>query len=180
MPLRLLVPLCLIVLACSGDKESPQAVEPFSDLQSVAALDQFIDATRGRFDTYFDDEVRHTDMTDPYDPALRQVLREAAAQTGVTVIDGGTYVCTNGPRFETPAEIRAIRTLGADAVGMSTVPEVILARFMGLRALAVSAITNMAAGMSDENIGHEHTKAMAPLGAAKLEQVLRRMLRDMG
>jgi purine-nucleoside phosphorylase len=61
---------------------------------------------------------------------------------------------------------------------MSTVPEVILARFLGLRVAAVSTITNMAAGLSNENISHEHTMAMAPLGAAKLERVLRRMLRD--
>ena len=85
----------------------------------------------------------------------------------------------SGPSFETPAEIRAIRILGADAVGMSTVPEVILARFLGLRAAAISTITNMAAGMSDENISHEHTKAMAPLGAAKLERILRATLRDL-
>jgi purine-nucleoside phosphorylase len=62
---------------------------------------------------------------------------------------------------------------------MSTVPEVILARFLGLRVAAVSTITNMAAGLSDEKISHEHTKAMAPLGAAKLERVLRAMLRDL-
>ena len=77
------------------------------------------------------------------------------------------------------AEIRAIRTLGADAVGMSTVPEVILARFLGLDVAAVSVITNMAAGMSDEAISHDHTKAMAPLGAAKLARILRRYLRDL-
>lgn len=80
------------------------------------------------------------------------------------------------PSFETPAEIRALRTMGADAVGISTMPEIILARFLGLRTAAVSTITNMAAGLSDERISHEHTEAMAPLGAAKLETVLRRFL----
>ena len=69
------------------------------------------------------------------------------------------------------------RTLGADAVGMSTVPECILARFLGMKVAAISTITNMAAGMSDEHISHEHTKAMAPVGAAKLEKLLRRFLR---
>ena len=91
----------------------------------------------------------------------------------------GVYAWYSGPSFETPAEIRAIRLLGADAVGMSTVPEVILARFFGLKVAAVSVLTNMAAGLSDEQISHEHTKAMAPLGAAKLERVLRRHLRDL-
>ena len=67
--------------------------------------------------------------------------------------------------------------LGGDAVGMSTVPEIILARFLGLKVAGISTITNMAAGMSDEKISHEHTKAMAPLGAAKLERILREFLR---
>ena len=91
----------------------------------------------------------------------------------------GVYAWYSGPSFETPAEICAIKILGGDAVGMSTVPEVILARFLGLKVAAISTITNMAAGLSDEKISHEHTKAMAPLGAAKLEKILRRYLRDM-
>lgn len=78
-----------------------------------------------------------------------------------------------GPSFDTPAKIRAIPILGNDAVDMSTMPEVILARFLGLKAAALPAMTNMAAVLSDEKISHEHTKAMAPLGAAKLERVLR-------
>ena len=91
----------------------------------------------------------------------------------------GVYAWYSGPSFETPAEIRAIRMLGADAVGMSTVPEVILARFFGLKAAAISVIANMAAGLSAETIGHAQTKAMAPIGAAKLEKVLRQYLRDL-
>ena len=122
-------------------------------------------------------DARFVPMKDAYDPALRRALRAAADAEGVDIADG-VYAWYSGPSFETPAEIRAIKMLGADAVGMSTVPEVILARFLGLRAAAISTITNMAAGMSDEAISHEHTKAMAPIGAAKLEHVLRRMLRD--
>ena len=106
-------------------------------------------------------------------------ILERGRDGGVALAEG-VYAWYSGPSFETPAEIRAIRTLGADAVGMSTVPEVILARFLGLKVAAVSVITNMAAGMSDEQISHEHTKAMAPPGAAKLERVLRRYLRDLG
>ena len=123
-------------------------------------------------------DARFVPMKDAYDPALRARLRQAAATEEVEMAEG-VYAWYSGPSFETPAEIRAIRMLGADAVGMSTVPEVILARFLGLKAAAISTITNMAAGLSDENISHDHTKAMAPIGAAKLETVLRRFLRDL-
>lgn len=123
-------------------------------------------------------DARFVPMTDAHDPALCARLRAAAEAEGVALPEG-VYAWYSGPSFETPAEIRAIRTLGGDAVGMSTVPEVILARFLGLKVAAISTITNMAAGLSDEKISHEHTKAMAPMGAAKLERVIRRMLRDM-
>jgi len=117
-------------------------------------------------------DARFVPMKDAYDPQIRRDLRAAADTAEVEMADG-VYAWYSGPSFETPAEIRAIAMLGADAVGMSTVPEVILARFLGLKAAAISTITNMAAGMSDEAISHEHTKAMAPIGAAKLEKVLR-------
>jgi purine-nucleoside phosphorylase len=119
---------------------------------------------------------RFVAMADAYAPALRQALRTAAEAEGLPLPEG-VYAWYSGPSFETPAEIRALRILGADAVGMSTVPEVILARFLGLEVAAISTITNMAAGLSDEQLSHEHTKAMAPLGAAKLERIVRRYLR---
>jgi purine-nucleoside phosphorylase len=121
-------------------------------------------------------EARFVPMTAAHDPGIRAALRAAAVAVDVALPEG-VYAWYSGPSFETPAEIRAIRGMGADAVGMSTVPEVILARFLGLRVAAISTITNMAAGLSDEAISHEHTKAMAPLGAAKLERVLREYLR---
>ena len=123
-------------------------------------------------------DARFVPMTQAHDPLMRAGLRAAALAEGIALQEG-VYAWYSGPSFETSAEIRAIRTLGADAVGMSTVPEVILARFLGLRVAAISTITNMAAGMSDEAISHEHTKAMAPLGAAKLERILRRYLRGL-
>ncbi|RUS58685.1 purine-nucleoside phosphorylase [Pseudorhodobacter sp. E13] len=123
-------------------------------------------------------DARFVPMKDAHDPALRAALQAAAKTCGIPLPEG-VYAWYSGPSFETPAEIRAIKILGGDAVGMSTVPEVILARFLGLRAVAVSTITNMAAGLSEENISHEHTKAMAPLGAAKLEKILRAALRAM-
>lgn len=123
-------------------------------------------------------DARFVPMTAAHDPAIRAALKAAAAACDIPLLEG-VYAWYSGPSFETPAEIRAIRTLGADAVGMSTVPEVILARFLGLRVAAISTITNMAAGLSAENISHEHTKAMAPLGAAKLERILRQHLQKM-
>lgn len=122
-------------------------------------------------------DQRFVPMVDAYDPALRAALTQSAASEGIDLKDG-VYAWYSGPSFETPAEIRMLKGLGADAVGMSTVPEVILARFLGLKAVAISTITNMAAGMSDEKISHEHTKAMAPLGAAKLEKILLNFFRN--
>lgn len=125
-------------------------------------------------------DARFVPMTAAYDPTICAGLRDAAAAEDVTLHVGvGVYAWYSGPSFETPAEIRAIRILGGDAVGMSTVPEVILARFLGLKVAAISTITNMAAGLGAELISHEHTKAMAPRGAAKLERVLRRYLQTM-
>ena len=121
-------------------------------------------------------DARFVPMGDAYDPGLREALR-TAAKASETDMAEGVYAWYSGPSFETPAEIRAIAMLGADVVGMSTVPEVILGRFLGLRCAAISTITNKAAGLSNEAISHEHTKAMAPLGAAKLERVLRGFLR---
>lgn len=121
-------------------------------------------------------DARFVPMTDAHDPGMRAALKAAARSQNIPLPEG-VYAWYSGPSFETPAEIRAIRTLGGDAVGMSTVPEIILARFLGLRVAAISSVTNMAAGLSDEQISHDHTKAMAPLGAAKLEKILRRFLR---
>jgi purine-nucleoside phosphorylase len=123
-------------------------------------------------------DARFVPMTTAHDADLRAALRNSAQATGIALPEG-VYAWYSGPSFETPAEIRAIKILGGDAVGMSTVPEVILARFLGLRVAAISTITNMAAGMSDEHISHEHTKAMAPIGAAKLESILRQFLRNL-
>ena len=119
--------------------------------------------------------ARFVPMTDAHSPKMRAGLRRAAEVAGFPLKEG-VYALYPGPSFETPAEIRMLKTLGADAVGMSTVPDVILAPFVGLKVAAISTITNMAAGMSDEKISHDHTKAKAPLGAAKLERILQEFL----
>lgn len=120
-------------------------------------------------------QSRFLNMADAYDSELRDRLHAAAETEGVDLHDG-VYVWFSGPSFETPAEIRAAKIWGGDAVGMSTVPECIIARFLGMKVLAVSNITNMAAGMSDEVLSHEHTMIQAQSGGEKLARILTRML----
>jgi xanthosine phosphorylase len=120
-----------------------------------------------------DDEVgpRFPNMAQAYDPTLRGLLRRCADGLGIALPEG-VYLAAHGPSFETPAEIRAFRTLGADAVGMSTVPEVILARHAGLEVVAVSAITNLAEGMGGEALSHEQTLRYANQAADDLSRLI--------
>ena len=111
------------------------------------------------------------DLSALYDRDLAAGLEQAAVQVGVALRQG-VYMWFSGPSFETPAEIRAARLLGADAVGMSTVPEAILAHAAGLRVAAISNITNLAAGMSDEPLSHAGTLAAAAAGAEDLKRLL--------
>ncbi|HEY6514163.1 MAG TPA: purine-nucleoside phosphorylase [Burkholderiaceae bacterium] len=108
---------------------------------------------------------RFVDLRDAYDPALRQGARAAAERRGAALREG-VYAWILGPQFETPAEIRMLQQLGAHAVGMSTVPETILARRHGLRVLALSMITNMGCGLEDQALSHGHTLAVAQAAQA--------------
>lgn len=142
------------VLATAAVGSANPAMEPG---QCVVVSD-FIDWTRGRTYTFFEggaDGVVHTDVTEPYCREMRRALVDAARALGIPHHDGGVYVCTEGPRFETPAEIRAIRALGGDLVGMTNVPEVVLARELGLCYGLVALVTNKAAGMSGQPLTHE-------------------------
>lgn len=103
---------------------------------------------------------RFPDMSHAYDPALLQVLEACAAQEKIA-LRKGVYVALSGPAYETPAEIRMLRTLGADAVGMSTVPEVIVASHMGVKVTGVSCITNLAAGIGTQKLSHEEVAQTA-------------------
>jgi xanthosine phosphorylase len=128
-----------------------------------------------------DDAVgpRFPPMRDAYDPALLGQLR-AAAQTLEIPLAEGVYLAVSGPAFETPAEIRAFATLGADAVGMSTVHETTVARHCGLRVLAVSAITNLAEGMSEVPLSHEQTLRDGERAAGDLSRLLLGFLERIG
>jgi purine-nucleoside phosphorylase len=118
---------------------------------------------------------RFPDMTDAYDAELRAAAREAAARLGLDLGEG-VYAAWLGPAFETPAEIRMLRTLGADLVGMSVVPEVLAARHMGIRCLAVSCVTNLAAGVSPEPIDAEHVLEVGARAAGSLVALLRELV----
>ncbi|MGQ0648296.1 MAG: purine-nucleoside phosphorylase [Gemmatimonadaceae bacterium] len=112
-----------------------------------------------------DGDERFPDMSEPYDPGLRKLFRSVAAEQG-TALEEGVYCGLTGPTYETPAEVRMLERMGVDAVGMSTVPEVIVARAIGMRVAGISCITNAAAGLSPEPIHHDHV-IEATAGAAR-------------
>jgi purine-nucleoside phosphorylase len=114
---------------------------------------------------------RFVDMHRAYDVELLALAHTVAKLNGVTLHEG-VYVWTLGPQFETPAEIRMFQALGADAVGMSTVPETILARHAGMRVLALSLLTNMGAGLSEESLSHAHTLSQAQAASAVAGKLL--------
>ena len=121
---------------------------------------------------------RFVPMVDAYDPALRARLKRAAAKAEIDLGEG-VYMWFSGPSFETPAEIRMAKTLGADLVGMSTVPEVILARRLGLRVAAVSVVTNMGAGLLGGMPSHGETRDVAASASAALRRLLRAFLSEL-
>jgi 5'-methylthioadenosine phosphorylase len=127
--------------------------------------DDFLDLTRGRVGTFHDgtgpEGVVHVDVVDAFTPALRRELLDAASAAGVAVRDGGVYACFEGPRFETPAEIRLARLAGGSVAGMTGCPEVALATEAGLRYAALSLVVNPAAGVG------------TPVSMAEIHQTLR-------
>jgi purine-nucleoside phosphorylase len=120
-------------------------------------------------------EARFPDLTDAYDPALRQRARAAAAELGMELAEG-VYAAMLGPSFETPAEIRMLERMGADAVGMSTVPEVIAARAVGLRVLGIALITNAAAGVVERPLDHEEVMEAGAAASPELQALVRGIL----
>jgi xanthosine phosphorylase len=122
--------------------------------------------------------LRFPDLSEVYDPELRARAGAVAASLGIP-LRSGVYLATLGPSFETPAEIRAFRALGADLVGMSTVPEAISARHCGLKVVAFSIVTNHAAGLGDQILSHEQTLAVAAGAADRLQRLLEGLLEEL-
>ena len=122
---------------------------------------------------------RFPDMTEAYDPALRRLARTQAERLGVTLRDG-VYAGMLGPAYETPAEVRMAAALGGDAVGMSTVPEVIAARHLGMRVLGISCITNVAAGLGEGALDHADVTDVAAQARAAFVSLLDGILGGLG
>lgn len=140
-------------------------------------LSDLIDFTRDRSGkTFFDGQngspVVHTDVTQPYSPELRAVLLEAAHTTDIAMLPTGTYLCNDGPRYETPAEVKLFAQWGADVVGMTGVPEATLAREAGLHYAGISLVTNPGAGISPIPLTHEEVETAMRESAPRLRILL--------
>ena len=148
-------------------------IDPDLETGELVCIDDFLDLTRRREGTFHDGGgfggVVHTDMTNAYDPVLRREILDAASAIGQPVVDGGTYVCFDGPRFESPAEIRLAALAGGTVAGMTGVPEVTLAAEAGLRYAAISLVVNPAAGVRPgEPITMDEISEVLATGAPKV------------
>jgi 5'-methylthioinosine phosphorylase len=151
----------------------------------LAIPDQIIDYTHGRPGTFFalaDRGVQHVDFTLPYTPELRTACLEAAQRAGETVVDGGVYAATQGPRLETAAEINRLERDGADMVGMTGMPEAVLAREIGLPYAAIAIVVNHAAGRSDSRAGIVVSEMVKILEHAtgRVQRILEEMVKAHG
>lgn len=142
---------------------------------SFAVLSDFIDLTKRRQDTFFDEDggpVVHTDLTQPYCPSVSQTLVNACLKADAVFADKAVYVGVEGPRYETPAEIRLYASWGGHVIGMTNLPEVVLAREAGLCYGALAVVTNLACGLSPTPLSHDEVRrAMAEAGA-KMQVIL--------
>jgi 5'-methylthioadenosine phosphorylase len=138
-------------------------------------IDQFLDFVKNRTTTFYeggDRGVVHVDVTTPYCPTVRNVLTTAAQNLGISIHQQGTYVCTEGPRFETPAEIKMFAKFGGDVVGMTNVPEVVLAREAEMCYATVSMVTNFAAGISPQPLTHHEVLETMQGNAENIKQLI--------
>lgn len=144
---------------------------------SYALMDGFLDFTKVRAQTFFETgRVIHTDMTHPYSAAITEVLATEMTAIGLSLHTGAVYVAAEGPRFESPQEVRMYATLGGSVVGMTGLPEVSLAREAGLEYQTIAIITNYAAGIGSSLLTHKEVLDAMGAASASLIEVLRRSL----
>ncbi|MGI6034681.1 MAG: S-methyl-5'-thioadenosine phosphorylase [Limnochordia bacterium] len=139
---------------------------------SFLLLDQFIDFTKTRINTFAEDRVIHVDFTRPYCPRLGDYLIDSAHRLGIELRDSGCYVCTEGPRYETPAEVNMFAQLGGDVVGMTNVPEVVLARELGICYATVTVVTNYGAGIAPVPLSHDEVGKVMTKNSKDLRRLL--------
>ncbi len=149
---------------------------------TLALLGDFMDFTKARSTTFHDGPgVVHQNVSDAYCPTLRAALRRSAAAQGIPLHpEDVVYVCTEGPRFETPAEIRAYRMLGGDVVGMTQVPEAVLAAELGICYAAVALVTNLAAGVQGARPSHAEVLELMAAQGRTLSNLLLGTVQDLG
>lgn len=151
------------------------SIDPKLQAGDLQIMTDFIDFTSGRADTFFDgisEGLQHTDVVDAYDVEMGTVLTQAGAELGITIKQGGVYAGFNGPRFETPAEIRLAALAGATVVGMTGCPEATLACEAGLRYASLALCVNPAAGVSDQKITMEDISAVLASSSQKVIDIL--------
>jgi 5'-methylthioadenosine phosphorylase len=152
---------------------------------ALVVPDQIIDYTHGRPGTFFaraDRGVQHVDFTFPYTAALRATCLDAARRAGVTAVDGGVYAATQGPRLETAAEINRLQRDGADMVGMTGMPEAVLAREIGLAYAALAIVVNHAAGRGTSRAGiemHDIATVMSE-ASGRVQRILEEVVKSNG
>lgn len=163
------------VLATSAVGSLNKSMEP----GHLVLLNQFIDFTKNRPFTFFDGEggqVVHTDFTEPYCGKMRSTIEETSAELELPLHPNGCYVCVEGPRYETPAEISAYSRLGGDVVGMTNVPEVVLAREAGLCYAVIAMVTNFAAGISTTPLAHSEVLEVMEANSKRIRSLVMAVL----
>lgn len=154
------------------------SMNPEFKVGSLGLAEQFLDFTKRRAGTLFDNEIVHTDMTEPYSEELNAAIVKAGATAGVRIRVGLTYVSVEGPRYETAAEIKMFRSLGGDVVGMTGVPEVVMMREAGMRYSAILIATNWAAGMQ-KKVGHDEVLQVMKRSGISVKRVVERTVNDL-
>lgn len=140
------------------------SMNPRFRVGELGLVDQFLDFTRRRHGTFFDAEIKHTNMTEPYSRRVNEAVIRAGEGLGYKIRPDLVYVCVEGPRFETAAEIRMFRRMGGDVVGMTGVPEVVLANELGIEYSSIAIATNWAAGIQSEVSHAEVLESMKRTG----------------